>query len=201
MSTKCYSTYLHSVLDPYRLRKVMKTLYKVIKTKIGEDNFDAFAYRGMSGAGVATALSVYFCKPLIMIRKKGTESHSQHLVEGARDAKRIVVIDDCISTGETLKEIVSSIIENSSRSVGELQVVAVVLFNDAMTNYYLLTGEETLPERFKTIFSETIRKDVKNRKVFQAMEGTKFYSFSTRRLSDTSYAIEIGSNLELDDLK
>lgn len=204
MSTKCYSTYLHSILDPYRLRKVMATLYSVIKNKVGVDSFDAFAYRGMSGAGVATALAVYFRKPLIMVRKrgiKGTDSHSQHLVEGAKDAERVVVIDDCIATGETLKEIVSNIIENGTRSAAELQVVAVVLFNDSMSNYNLLTGEETVSEQFKIIFSESIRRDQKNHKVFLAMKNTKFYSFSTRRLSDTRYTVDTGSNLELDDLK
>lgn len=97
MSTECISNYLQPILETNSLNKVVKNLSKIIKRKVGVDNFDAIAYRGMSGAGVATTLGYILKKPLIMVRKNTTDCHSSSRVEGVFKSKRVLVVDDCIS--------------------------------------------------------------------------------------------------------
>lgn len=201
MSTTCRSQYLHSILDNGRLVRVVRTLVKVIKRKVGVENFDAIAYRGMSGAGVATVVGYLLKKPLVMVRKVDIESaHSCYNVEGAIDAKRMVVIDDCIATGSTLYKIVKDIIHARQVETEGLEVVAVLLYNDGSPNYCLLTGDENPVEKFKPIFSFSICSNPKNGDVFKAMSNTKFYSFYTKK-GTRSYKTTLGSNLDVDDVK
>lgn len=203
MNTECNSAYLHSTLDVVRLKRVVKHLSKIIKNKVGIDNFDAIAYRGMSGAGVATTLGYLFSKPLIMVRKKGITSHSDRLVEGDIFANRVVVIDDCISYGTTLVETVREIIDNRKRHLTydqPFKVVAVLLYNDSTGNYYFLTGEETLSKKFFTIVFHSIGEKDENQDALKAMENMTVYNFSLVKHKNR-YQTVLGSNLDIDDLK
>ncbi len=206
MSTICRSDYLGDILQPHCLKKVIKLLSKVIKHKIGVDNFDAFAYRGMSGAGVATTLGYLFNKPLVLIRKN-EKSHSNRNVEGAIAAKRVVIVDDCIATGETLIKMVDSMLMARKKECCDqfLSVVAVVLYNDQRRNYHILPGEETLADQFRCIFYSNIRSDENYTNALMVMKECKVYSFQIyHEVKDTGkvvFGITTGTNLELDDLR
>jgi adenine/guanine phosphoribosyltransferase-like PRPP-binding protein len=72
--------------------------------------FDTFAFCGMSGALIAPLLAHLLGKELLMVRKNSgldgsNASRSGFYVEGYVHAKRIVVVDDLISTGATMKNI------------------------------------------------------------------------------------------------
>lgn len=198
----CNSAYLESILDEERLQRVVKKLVKVIKERVGVDNFDAIVYRGMSGAGVATTLGYLLRKPLVMVRKKGVESHSGRMVEGAVNPNRVLVVDDCIATGCTLMETVKTV-KNCRRgdAVGEFKVVAVLLYNDCRTAYHILPGEEMFGERFKAIFTYHIRNDEDNRSALEAMVDMKIYGFAITCQESKGvlkYKFEKGNNLNID---
>ena len=203
MSTECNSQYLHSTLDVVRLRKVVKTLSKIIKRRVGVDNFDAIAYRGMSGAGVATTLGYLFGKPLVLVRKKGVESHSCKIAEGALGAKRILVVDDCIATGSTLVCMVRDML-NMRKDYpfyeGDMNVVAVLLYNDGRSRYDILPEMETMAEKFTNFINFSIASKEENRIALEAMVNMKVYSFRLDKVGKR-YKTDVGTNLSLDDLK
>jgi hypoxanthine phosphoribosyltransferase len=196
MSTECNSAYLHSILDAVRLKKVVKYLSKIIKKKVGVDNFDAIAYRGMSGAGVATTLGYLFGKPLVMVRKKDVVSHTSNRVEGVFKVKRMLIVDDCISTGETLVTMVRDIV-NCRKIVlhdDPMEVVAVLLYNDCSLNY------QTLGRQFYGIISSSLASKDENQEALKMMMNMKVYNFSLEK-NGNRYKTLVGSNLEVDDLK
>jgi len=93
--------YLQDLFSARRLRRSIELAAKALSTL----QFDAIAFRGMSGALIASALSYRIGKPLIMVRKHEITSHSMGRVEGYKHAKTYVVVDDFISSGATVKEI------------------------------------------------------------------------------------------------
>jgi adenine/guanine phosphoribosyltransferase-like PRPP-binding protein len=69
---------------------------------------DAIAFRGMSGCLFGAPLAARMRKPMIMVRKKcadcGKEqSHTSQRVEGDRNAKTYVIVDDFIASGKTVQ--------------------------------------------------------------------------------------------------
>jgi orotate phosphoribosyltransferase len=199
MSTICESSYLSNVLEPKRLRKVIKNLVKVIKEKVGVDNFDAIAYRGMSGAGVATAVGFLLGKPLIMVRKNGENSHSSMKIEGAIYSERIIVVDDCIATGSTLMRTVREIYTNISRNRMPLKVVAVVLYNDSCRGYRILTEEPIYGNKFKLIFPYADRNEAFNHDTLKTMDEMKVYNFNVFK-DGNKLKVATGTNLDIEDL-
>jgi hypoxanthine phosphoribosyltransferase len=202
MSTECNSSYLHSILDAPRLKKVVKILSKIIKKKVGVDNFDAIAYRGMSGAGVATTLGYIFSKPLVMVRKKGVESHTVKRVEGVYKVNRILIVDDCIATGETLVTMARDIIESRKKGFHDepLEIVAVLLYNDFSDRYQVHIEEELPGRRFYSMFISGITNKDENQEALRAMMNMKVYSFCLEK-KGKRYNTNIGTNLTVDDLK
>jgi hypothetical protein len=75
----------------------------------GYFDFDAFAFRGNSGALLAAPLAVKMEKSLILVRKTKDTSHSGLLVEGDLGARRYIIVDDMICSGDTVRAIISGI--------------------------------------------------------------------------------------------
>lgn len=100
------SCYLEKVMDPQNLPKVVRRFACVVrKSKI---EFEAIAFRGMSGALVAPMLAHHMKKGLLVVRKPSEQSHGAK-VEGMIDAERYIIVDDFISSGKTVKEIQETI--------------------------------------------------------------------------------------------
>lgn len=99
------STYLHSVYDPEKFQRTVNTLVELMRPHAAD--FDAIAFRGSSGAALAYPLGFLLKKPLIHIRKE--LGHAGIRVEGLFGAKRIAVIDDFVSSGETIRIIVEEL--------------------------------------------------------------------------------------------
>jgi adenine/guanine phosphoribosyltransferase-like PRPP-binding protein len=66
----------------------------------------------VSGALIAPAIAHKMGKGLIVVRKKGDDTHSARKIEGHFDQCRYVIVDDFICTGKTLKFIAQSIAAN-----------------------------------------------------------------------------------------
>lgn len=98
---RALTSYLSTVLNQDKLDDALKKAVKRIKKK-DFPKFDAIAFRGYSGALFASALALKLKKDLILIRKS-ENAHSWKAVEGANKSKRYIIIDDFISSGETVR--------------------------------------------------------------------------------------------------
>lgn len=80
------------------------------------DSFDSIACCGVSGLVVAPQVCEILNKNLIIVRKYNENRYSDFSVEGANPG-RYVILDDLVCSGKTLKHIISSIKEESIRSI------------------------------------------------------------------------------------
>lgn len=72
--------------------------------------FDAVAVRGMSGAMIGPVIAHEMHKDLILVRKQGDEAHSRgSYCHHLSDIENYVIVDDFITTGHTLKEIIKCV--------------------------------------------------------------------------------------------
>ena len=99
------ATYLKDTLEP-RLRR---ELIDRIKHRLSPHNFDAIAFRGLSGALVAPIVALEMEKTLLAVRKKGDSNHSGRVVEGDYGARRYIILDDFQATGDTVRAIRTAI--------------------------------------------------------------------------------------------
>ena len=86
-------------------------------------DFDAIAFRGMSGALTAPVVAHAMGKQLIMCRKREEVNHSGRAVEGFKASKRYVIVDDIISSGHTVSLIqrMISVFAPNAECIGILQ--------------------------------------------------------------------------------
>ena len=105
----CTSSYLTNALHFNLIKKNVKGI--VARLKILGIEFDGIAFTGMSGALVAPLVADKMKKKLLMVRKDGDGSHSSYAVEGHRDVKRYIVLDDLICTGASVRNVVKGILK------------------------------------------------------------------------------------------
>jgi adenine/guanine phosphoribosyltransferase-like PRPP-binding protein len=98
-----------------------KTVGKAIETAdilLQKYQFDTIAFTGMSGAAMAYILAYKLGLQLLCVRKKTDGSHFHRsyqfrdtglVCEGNLGSKRYLIVDDFISTGNTIKYIVESV--------------------------------------------------------------------------------------------
>jgi orotate phosphoribosyltransferase len=96
-----HAFYLEACLERDKTDRYLRKAVRVLK----DIDFDAIAFRGMSGALIAPLLAHKLGKTLIMVRKRGVDCHSGHCVEGDRGARRWIIVDDFISSGHTVETI------------------------------------------------------------------------------------------------
>ena len=100
-----HALYLKYLLPTENLRSSVRRARMILK----ELDFDAIAFRGMSGALIAPSLALSLNKSLLMVRKENDDTHSKNehngLVEGDRAARSYIIVDDMISSGETVRAI------------------------------------------------------------------------------------------------
>ena len=80
-------------------------------TAFGLDKFEAIAFTGVSGAALAFPLSYLLNKPLLCVRKETcnshfiTDSYNPSFVEGDAGTQSYIIVDDFITTGNTINYI------------------------------------------------------------------------------------------------
>lgn len=77
---------------------------------------EAIAFTGMSGAIMAPMIAARLGVPLILVRKPFDNSHSGRRVEGAYDADTYLIVDDFISSGDTVRNIVQEILAVNAKA-------------------------------------------------------------------------------------
>lgn len=115
----------------YYLSKFTKLVPKALK-KVREFRrkhpFDAIAFTGSSGAALSYLLSYQLKVPLVCVRKNGDGSHYRAPLEGVVGFKRYIIVDDLISSGNTIRRISNRIKEDPRNKNSKL--VGVVLYDD-----------------------------------------------------------------------
>lgn len=127
------TSYLGSVYDVSRFRRTIRRTLTALRRLREKSRFEAIAFRGSSGAALAFVASAELGVPLLHVRKPRDDSHSGLAVEGATDAKSYVIVDDFVSSGETIREIVQRVEAHyerpSPRAPDKPELVAVVLYD------------------------------------------------------------------------
>jgi adenine/guanine phosphoribosyltransferase-like PRPP-binding protein len=102
------------MLTPERAKYTVRQVVKMIRARGLE--FDAIACRGVSGLLIAPIVAMRLNKALIVVRKSTSDSHSCYLVEGDHGAKRYLILDDFIDSGDTVRATIERIYEANSEA-------------------------------------------------------------------------------------
>jgi orotate phosphoribosyltransferase-like protein len=164
MAAPVYSHCLHFSKSLPRLdadETIEKFVQLLTRWEKDGQNYDTFAFCGLSGALIAPVLAHLLKKDLLMIRKNEGEdgSHSHRWVEGNVAAEKIIIVDDLIHTGATMKNILGGII----RDVPNAVVVGLLLYDHDDQTDLFLSGtpeferirrvEKDLSSHTKTVFA------------------------------------------------
>lgn len=121
---KIQTDYLYKVFRPNDLRRTINSLELKLGKLQKKLGFDSIAFTGLSGASVAYPLSFKTGLPLICVRK-GEKRHSLFSLEGNLSCQKYIIVDDTISTGDTVSKIVSRI----KKSIPDAKCVGIVLYD------------------------------------------------------------------------
>lgn len=123
---KIHSGYLHSVYDVDQFKNLILLSYKSLLKIKRKHPFEAIAFTGTSGAALAYPLSYKLKIPLICVRKSVRDNHFKDKLEGAIFANSYIIVDDCIDSGKTIKNIIKNISLRNQSSICK----GVYLYND-----------------------------------------------------------------------
>lgn len=115
------ASHVRNLIDP----RIVKALIPASVKILAKYEYDALAFRGMSGCLYAAPLAYKLGKPTIMVRKIDQLSHAGSLTEGPRNAKRYIIVDDFISSGDTM----AAIIEAVQKFAPEAECLGILLAN------------------------------------------------------------------------
>lgn len=88
--------------------------------------YDTFAFQGASGIGISLILAHLLQKETILVRKDGEprQADARYKVEGYKEAKRYIVVDDLISTGMTAARVIQGV----HSLAPEAELVGILLY-------------------------------------------------------------------------
>ena len=124
------------MLAPESLEKIIRRIKRIIKKH--KIKFDTIGFTGMSGSLVAPILAVRLKKKMLFVRKNPNFSHGEK-IEGYLGG-RVLVIDDFIETGKTIKRILNALEEVHT------ECSAIILYNTECSS-----REYKLPKKFRHI--------------------------------------------------
>lgn len=91
------------------------------KDKLRQDQL-AIVGTGISGQAITWPISMALQIPVVIVRKPEDKNHGR-LIEGKGQLLDYIMIDDCISTGDTIRRVVKTINEEYTREVLQLRAV------------------------------------------------------------------------------
>lgn len=137
------SAYYTPVVDARRRIEAVDYLV----TRLKREAFDSIAVRGTSGVSLGAVTAYMLNKGLCIVRKPNENRHSDYDIEGPI-GDRYVIVDDFISTGETVKTIVASLKEVSSAECVGVICYATETWREAdcieQNHYFQLTNQRCL---------------------------------------------------------
>jgi adenine/guanine phosphoribosyltransferase-like PRPP-binding protein len=112
MNKKCEyhgSSHIKQFINPKSLKKHIRNAVKALKEIDKVTPFDTIAFCGVSGCLIGPLLATSLKKEMIVVRKPRDDRHSSYEVEGNADVKNYIIVDDLISSGDTMSHVKSSI--------------------------------------------------------------------------------------------
>lgn len=120
-----YSQYIY---DLPRYEKTIERVCRIVETLKRDNGVDAIAFRGSSGASLAFPIYLMTGIPLLHSRKPG--SHSCYKLEGSTIATRYCIVDECVSSGQTIVDIVNDIEESYKGMEKPIPVLTDIILVD-----------------------------------------------------------------------
>lgn len=116
-SESTYSNYVGSshtsqFLHPKSLEKLAKNALKFMRSKKFKKmypEYDTLAFSGYSGALIGPILALAMGKDMVLVRKPSDVRTSSYNVEGYRDIKKYIIVDDFVCSGDTAKRIIKGV--------------------------------------------------------------------------------------------
>lgn len=127
------SSYLGEVFEPGKLGGLVQRVHDAIVEHFGEPGpegkWDAIAFRGTSGSAAAFPLAAIHGWPLVHVRKPGASAHNSDS-EGIVGVSRFLIVDDFISSGDTIRRIVHDLRKKENSLLWpDPKIVGIVLFD------------------------------------------------------------------------
>lgn len=117
-----HSDYLRHALQT----ECRKTIIELAVQHLEGIDFDCIAFSGMSGALIAPSIADALNKHILIVRKREDSTHSRFKVEGwMPEAFRYIIIDDMISTGDTIGRIIKTV---NPKESDEIDLVGIYLY-------------------------------------------------------------------------
>lgn len=135
--------YTDAIFKPELFQESVPKMGDFLKRLHAVIPFDAIAGTGLSSFPLLGALGYTLNIPIIAVRKDDNETnHSGRRSTGAM-AKRYVIVDDLISSGRTVANVIQKIYKQSKNDDTQVRpiCVAVVLYNDN-SHFLFNTGSD-----------------------------------------------------------
>lgn len=141
-------SYFNQHLRGHNLKEAVSAAQETFE-RIGLE-FDSVICRGNSGLLFASAFGMMAEKNILINRKRTDNSHSDNVIEGETSGvRRVLIVDDFISSGETVREIFSAM--KRILDMDKVEVVGVYLYSRNFGNRHYVANIEDLMavERYK----------------------------------------------------
>ncbi len=136
------SSYLHCVLDHKEFSKRVIRLANKIKKFSIKNRYDAILFTGVSGMAMGFPLSLKLKKPIVIVRKEGCAwNHSEYQIEGLKEFKRYIIVDDRISTGKTINNIIRNIKDHCPNA----KLTGIFLYNQYYSGFIINNKFKGIP--------------------------------------------------------
>lgn len=142
------TSYLRSVYEDGLFKRTVDKAIEEAKVLFDKHQFDTIAFSGMSGAAMAYVLAYQMNLQLICVRKGTDGSHfhrawpfnqNGHVCEGNLDTKRYLIVDDFITSGNTLSYIVGSLLKEAPGA----KCVAILMYAQSQSRNWQHPSWET----------------------------------------------------------
>jgi len=96
---------MNDLINPQQYQEAVRRTLTYLHTR--RHDFDAIAFRGLSGSLIAPVVAYQLQKKMMAVRKERSP-HTTYKIEASHKAsERILILDDFISSGATIREIIS----------------------------------------------------------------------------------------------
>lgn len=122
LSSGMYSPFYIDMRKLYSYPSLAKRVVQELVSKISLSDVDVLAGVESAGIPLAAYISCLTDKPMVYVRKEKKEHGTGSAVEGAICGRRVAVIDDVVTTGNSILKAVQNLVE-----AGATPIKAIVL--------------------------------------------------------------------------